>query len=448
MKTFPGNHIVAAMAIWLGILGSFAFWFELDGQRHERQLALTTANAFFQQIVVGLRWNASHGGVYVPITADTPPNQALPESLRVLTADHGMKLTRINPGFMTSQMAALSAKKGGRVRIHITSLNPIKPESKAADWEEKWLQSFQQGVKEQGDFYQDGNTTWFRYMAPLAVEPECVKCHEQQGYQEGKIKSGVSISLPYPTRAHRPLLLAGYGSVAAIGLIFILVGGSLYERKKLLFDATFNSTIPTCVTNKNYTIMMANDSYWTEFGPLPDNKKSVKCYDHRPGASCHTDNCPLTQIMRGSDKYVCEPRKEKNGVVHHFIVTAKPLFDSSGRAVGIIESFQEISERKRLEDEKVYLIEELKKSLEQVRVLSGLIPICTSCKKVRDDQGFWTQVEAYISKHSEAQFSHGICPDCVRKLYPDICDEIMAEIDGYVVSSPAEAPPGDDTAKG
>ncbi|MHB8788670.1 MAG: cache domain-containing protein [Desulfobulbaceae bacterium] len=62
---------------------------------------------------------------------------------------------------------------------------------------------------------------------------------------------------------------------------------------------------------------------------------------------------------------------------------------------------------------------ELKKALSEVKLLSGLLPICASCKKIRDDQGYWNQIEAYIQRHSQAQFSHSICPDCIQKLYPD-----------------------------
>ncbi|NTW49571.1 MAG: hypothetical protein HGB19_07585 [Chlorobiales bacterium] len=62
----------------------------------------------------------------------------------------------------------------------------------------------------------------------------------------------------------------------------------------------------------------------------------------------------------------------------------------------------------------------LEKALNDVKVLSGLLPICSACKKVRDDGGYWHQVEAYVQQHSEAQFSHGICPECVEKLYPDL----------------------------
>jgi hypothetical protein len=58
-------------------------------------------------------------------------------------------------------------------------------------------------------------------------------------------------------------------------------------------------------------------------------------------------------------------------------------------------------------------------ALAQVRQLSGLLPICASCKKIRDDQGYWTRIEEYITDHSEADFSHGLCPECLKKLYPD-----------------------------
>lgn len=430
------NRILPTMAIWLVILGCFAYWFEMDTKREERQLALTTAKAFFQQIVISRQWNAHHGGVYVPLTTETPPNPYLPQDLRELTADNGMKLTKLNPAYMTRQMAELAAKKEGGIHFHTTSLKPIRPENKAADWEEKWLQSFEQGAKEQGDFFKNGKTSWFRYMAPLTVGQECLKCHAQQGYKEGDIRGGISVSLPYPTHSHLRLF-AGYGGVAVIGLIFIFTFGTFYERKQRLFDATFNSPTPTCLTDKNFTILLANESYWAEFGPLPGNKKPIKCYEHRQGKSCHTENCPLTQIMSGSNQYICEPSKEKDGASQHFIVTAKPLLDAKGKVVGIVESFQEITTRKRLEDEKEQLIKELKKSLEQVKLLSGLIPICAYCKKVRDDQGFWSQVESYIGKHSEAKFSHGLCPGCVRKLYPDICDQVLEAVAATVLQGQA-----------
>jgi DNA repair exonuclease SbcCD ATPase subunit len=96
----------------------------------------------------------------------------------------------------------------------------------------------------------------------------------------------------------------------------------------------------------------------------------------------------------------------------------RELDEANGRLV------LEIEERKRTEAEKEQLIAQLQKAMQEVKVLSGFLPICASCKKIRDDSGYWSQIEEYISKHSNALFSHGICPDCVKKLYPDFHDEL------------------------
>ncbi|MHB8149292.1 MAG: hypothetical protein ACYDIB_03945 [Desulfobulbia bacterium] len=85
----------------------------------------------------------------------------------------------------------------------------------------------------------------------------------------------------------------------------------------------------------------------------------------------------------------------------------------------------EIEERKRTEAEKVQLIDQLQKAMQEVKVLSGFLPICASCKKIRDDTGYWRQIEEYISTHSNALFSHGICPECTKKLYPEFHEEMQ-----------------------
>jgi phosphoserine phosphatase RsbU/P len=64
-------------------------------------------------------------------------------------------------------------------------------------------------------------------------------------------------------------------------------------------------------------------------------------------------------------------------------------------------------------------IEELRQAFDQIKTLRGIVPICAGCKQIRDDRGYWNQVEVYVRDHTEAQFSHGICPDCMRRLYPD-----------------------------
>ena len=85
--------------------------------------------------------------------------------------------------------------------------------------------------------------------------------------------------------------------------------------------------------------------------------------------------------------------------------------------------FHDITARKEAEAEMARLIAELQKSLAKVKTLSGLLPICSWCKKIRDDKGYWNQLESYISQHSGVDFSHGVCPECLRKHYPELLDD-------------------------
>jgi DNA-binding response OmpR family regulator len=102
--------------------------------------------------------------------------------------------------------------------------------------------------------------------------------------------------------------------------------------------------------------------------------------------------------------------------------------DSDGRYLELVPAVvQQVLEqraiadaKRRAEEEKERLIVELRRALANVKTLSGLLPICANCKKIRNDDGYWTMVETYLSEHSEAEFSHGICPDCGKDLYGDL----------------------------
>jgi hypothetical protein len=87
------------------------------------------------------------------------------------------------------------------------------------------------------------------------------------------------------------------------------------------------------------------------------------------------------------------------------------------RLTEINQMNQLIEEKKAAEEEREMVIQELKRALEEVKTLQGFIPICASCKKIRDDKGYWNQIEHYIQNHSDVTFSHGICPECLEKAY-------------------------------
>ena len=101
-------------------------------------------------------------------------------------------------------------------------------------------------------------------------------------------------------------------------------------------------------------------------------------------------------------------------------VNAIELMDPSGSKCGRLIILRDITERKKLEAEREDLICSLQEALERVKTLKGLLPICANCKKIRDDSGYWHQVEVYFHEHSGTDFSHGLCPECARTLYPEI----------------------------
>lgn len=111
----------------------------------------------------------------------------------------------------------------------------------------------------------------------------------------------------------------------------------------------------------------------------------------------------IDAIDANVDQFVIKPIELKN------------FFAAMEKCTEIIESRKAA---KRHEEEREKLINELQEALAKVKLLSGLLPICASCKKIRDDNGYWNQIESYIRDHSEAEFSHGLCPECAEKLYP------------------------------
>ena len=119
--------------------------------------------------------------------------------------------------------------------------------------------------------------------------------------------------------------------------------------------------------------------------------------------------------------------KKKNGELYWESASISPIRDPAGRITHYLAVKEDITARKQTEAERDQLIKDLQDALANVKSLSGLLPICAGCKKIRDDKGYWSQVENYIQKHSDATFTHGLCPDCIKKLYPDLAEGVLGE---------------------
>ncbi len=184
------------IGVWT-LVAAASLWWNLAQHRNEdlsiaRHIALTN----YERDALYRRWAAAHGGVYVPVTPDTPPNPylaRLPE--RDIITPSGRHLTLVNPAYMTRQVYAL-AKKEGLPQGHLTSLKPIRPQNGPDPWEAKALKDFHRGVDEVSGVVRRHGKDYMRLMRPLRTDPSCLRCHAEQGYRAGDIRGGLSVAVP------------------------------------------------------------------------------------------------------------------------------------------------------------------------------------------------------------------------------------------------------------
>jgi PAS domain-containing protein len=165
------------------------------------------------------------------------------------------------------------------------------------------------------------------------------------------------------------------------------------------------------------------------YQPAPRTDGTVPYGKHAVDSTCVGKNVaevfpwlsPTLGMLKGDARgAACECEATVLEATRLFEVKRSDMLDVSEKLTATIIILRDITGRKRTEEDLRHTVGALGKALSEVKRLSGLLPICANCKKVRDDTGYWQQVEQYVSAHSEATFSHGICPDCVEKLYPGL----------------------------
>ena len=128
----------------------------------------------------------------------------------------------------------------------------------------------------------------------------------------------------------------------------------------------------------------------------------------------------MARIRRGElVGYYETERLHKDGKIIPVSVTISPIKDDQGKTIGASVIAHDITKQKQAEEEHHKLVKKLSDALSHVKLLTGLLPICASCKRIRDDKGYWRQVETYIAAHSEAVFTHSICPECLKQYKAD-----------------------------
>ncbi|NTV50722.1 MAG: DUF3365 domain-containing protein [Geobacteraceae bacterium] len=230
---------VIVAVIWTMFIIYSLLWTHYHHQEDAQLLGKIQGQSFFEKDVLYRRWASRHGGVYVPVTESTQPNPYLSHILeRDITTPSGKKLTLMNPAYMTRQVYEMAQEYKGTGRGHITSLKPIRPANTPDSWEKASLLAFERGALEVGHIEQIDGKPYYRYMKSLIADKPCLKCHQSQGYREGDVRGGLSVSVAmeplYTMIAHE--LRGAYINHAIIWLLGIGVIG--YGTRKLESNTT------------------------------------------------------------------------------------------------------------------------------------------------------------------------------------------------------------------
>ncbi len=263
-------YVIILIAIWSLVIGASFWWNAYQGRREVLSMAELQARVAHKKDVIYRRWNAEHGGVYVPVSEKTKLNPYLETSKREIADPSGRLLALINPAYMTRQVHELGEQAYG-VYGHITSLNPIRPENAPDSWENQALKAFEQGIEEVSSIEKVGGEPHMRLMRPLITEEGCMKCHAKQGYKVGDIRGGISVAIPMAPLWEIALsriraLLAGHGVIWLIGMLGIGIGARrlghhVKERRKaeVTLRETNRKLVETESLKEDLTNMIVHD---------------------------------------------------------------------------------------------------------------------------------------------------------------------------------------------
>lgn len=192
--TFPFRLLII---VWSLLIAVFFVWNLLRNYQQEITIATMSARDSCTKDLLYRRWAARHGGVYVPVSADTPPNPFLEHvTERDITTPSGRRLTLMNPAYMTRQVHEM-AQKEYSLKAHITSLRPIRPQNAPDAWETQALSRLSRKKYEIVAMEEIDGLPYLRLMRALITEQSCLVCHAQQGYKVGDIRGGLSVSVPW-----------------------------------------------------------------------------------------------------------------------------------------------------------------------------------------------------------------------------------------------------------
>jgi PAS domain S-box-containing protein len=194
----------------------------------------------------------------------------------------------------------------------------------------------------------------------------------------------------------------------------------LLRRLAVLEVVLDESTDPIFNILEDGTYRYVNRAFARPFGREPEEITGRRIWDLFAPEEAEKRMKVVREAFTSRQAIVFDVRVPTPAGDTFYITSVKPILDAGGGISSVVCISKNITERKKIEEEREGLIIKLQKALQDIRTLSGLLPICAHCKRIRDDNGYWTQIEQYIQSHSQAEFTHGVCPDCSRTFFPEV----------------------------
>ena len=183
---------------------------------------------------------------------------------------------------------------------------------------------------------------------------------------------------------------------------------------------------PLLILNSELRIICANRSFYRFFKVSAEDSEGQFLYD------LGNKQWDIPELRELLERILPEKDNVEDYEVEHnfqtigrkiMLLNARQIYTKIHASKLILLAIEDVTDRIEAERQKEELIDDLRKAFDEIKTLRGIIPICASCKKIRDDKGYWNQVEVYVRDHTEAEFSHGFCPACAKKLYPDLYED-------------------------
>lgn len=195
--------------------------------------------------------------------------------------------------------------------------------------------------------------------------------------------------------------------------------------KRMIEDVSQGITDSILLLSMDLKIVWANKAALAQKGLTLEDMVGKPCHliHHHRETRCDSaeEPCPVDELpATGGSRTVQHIHYDEVGNRFHVEITVYPVRDEAGEITGLVHVSRDITERVQMEEMIADKVRQLEASLARVKQLEGIIPICMYCKKIRDDAEHWQQMEEYISQHSEADFSHGICPECFQRQIEEI----------------------------